>query len=183
MAIIYAYEGPAGSGKGWEIQQLRALYPRANILDRPTMPREQEPWFGAYSSSYLEYQAIAFATMSQKDVVVDRFMLSRWIYRAIQNNNGKLGSIWYNELTMSWRNLKNVAMMEAWNRLANKSLLQPTAIITVLLPPLHLLIGQREQSGKEYPFSAKLELELYTEMIQKLQSDPITGISVEIDRY
>lgn len=183
MAIIYAFEGPSGAGKSYAVKKTIEMYPNAPILERPAMPREQKPWFGAYSSSYLEYQAIAYATMSQGPVIVDRFMMSRWIYRAIQDNNGRLQSAWYNELTTSWRNLKNVAMMEAWNRLANKSLLQPTAIITVLLPPLHQLQFQRQTTNKQYPFPAQLELELYTEMAQRLRSDPIPGISVEIDRY
>ncbi len=183
MSVIYAWEGPAGSGKDFRYNKAKTLL-GSNIIpiDRPVLPRCLENWAGAWSSSFMEYQAAAAATMSQKNVLCNRFLLSRWVYRAFQFNDGKLNDTWYAEMARSFRRLKTMAVAEAWDRMGQALYLHPNVEITVLLPDLHVLEHQRAITGKLYPFPAIYELNTYSYIAKQLQERPITGITIHIDR-
>lgn len=175
--MIHAFEGPSGSGKGYAVEHWEGPALR---MERPVLPRCLDPWAGAWSSSFLEYQAIAAATMSRQDVVVDRFLLSRWVYRAWDDGTFKLRPTWYAEMNRSVRRLKTMAVAEAWDRIGQAIYLHPLVKLTVLLPELHVLEQQRSWTGKYYPFSGLIETRLYREIAERLISDPIQGVDVTI---
>lgn len=179
MSIIYAFEGPSGSGKGYQVE---AFHSGVMKLDRPVLPRCLDNWAGAWSSSFLEYQAIAAATMGRQDVCVDRFLISRWVYRAMQFDGGMLRPQWYAEMARSFRRLKGMAVAEACDRMGNAIFLHPAVELVVLLPDLHKLELQRQQTGKLYPFNGTAESVLYGTITYRLMHDPIRGIQVTILR-
>lgn len=182
MSTIWAFEGPSGSGKGYSVEQFTNGGKEFIVPIRPVLPRCLDNWAGAWTSSFLEYQAIAAATMSQKDVCVDRFLISRWIYRAMQFNNNILTDDWYEEMKRSFRRLKVMAVAEAWDRMGRVLYMHPTVELIVLLPSLNKLDAQRAQTGKEYPFDAYYESLLYCATADRLIQDPIQGVTVTIVR-
>jgi hypothetical protein len=182
MSIIYAVEGPSGSGKDYWFDEQKKQQPTIIAIERPVLPRCPDSWAGSWSSSFLEYSAIAAATMSQQNVLANRFALSRWVYRAMQFDNGVLRPQWRSEMANSFRRLKTLAVAEAWDRMGQAIYMHPYVELTVLLPNLHVLERQRSQTGKLYPFSGLKELELYTEIVDVLAAEPIPHIYVKVHR-
>ncbi len=166
---IVAFEGPSGSGKSyhlaiWESEGYR-------VLRRTPSPRVNTNGFGAWSSAGHEYTAIAAATMEPDvPVFVDRFLLSRWVYRALQFNRGVLTDEWQFEMIRSLRRMLSTASNDKADRMYAAPGLYPKITINVLLPSLEVLYMQRRASGKEYPFDAEQELTLYHE-VSLLQSN------------
>lgn len=185
MSII-AYEGPAGSGKGFHISQLKGLLgdePTVSFLPRPSLPRDLGPQVGAWSSSYLEYMAISAATMMPETTFyVDRFILSRWVYKAIEEH-GLVDLQLERKVAQSWFDMRNLADDEAHRRIGGVLRLHATADIKVLMPSIGQLAANRMQGraqGREYPFSPCQELDLYRQVATRVGKANIPGLTVEI---
>ncbi len=169
---IVAYEGPSGSGKSYKLKQLEG-----RVIRRPNFSNERvhTPGFGAWSSSAQEYMCIAAATM-EPDIPVysDRFLLSRWVYRAIQSNKGYLSHEWKYEIIDSLRRMLSMASHDMCNRMDVAPGLYPEITINVRLPTLSTLNDYRGMSGKEYPFDGETELRLYRQVAEELRTDLLT---------
>jgi len=181
MGII-AWEGPAGSGKSWRIRQMQAGED-VTILERPKLPRNLGPALGAWSSSWLEYQAVSAAVMwPKRTFVVDRFLLSRWVYRAIEE--GELDEFkTRRRLQGCWDALVTMAQGEAWRRMGVWVNEPPQVLLNVLLPDLEELCERRRSGladGKTYPFSPATELTLYAQVARL--ADGLPGVTVRIVR-
>lgn len=179
MSTIYAFEGPSGSGKGYQFSAHALAHPDWFRMDRPHLPREMTSWMGAWSSSFLEYMAISAAMFSGRDVLVDRFLFSRPVYRAMQFNNNQLLIGWRQDVIDSWEALQRSALGEASRRLGTVHL-PVTANIMVLLPPLSILLSRRQFTNKEYPFDAKIESDLYEQIAEEFRTRPHEGIDVRV---
>ena len=177
---IVAVEGPAGSGKSTWIRQQVLSKPDYHFIQRPQWPRQMNAEDGAINSSVYEFHGILDATLYRTPVLMDRFLLSRWVYRALQS--GSLTNSFRSEMNSSWRNMRNCAVNEAHARLdQDKIYVQPPAHITVLLPAYSELSERRNKTvGKTYPFSAQDELDLYYIIATALMEHPIFGIDVTI---
>jgi hypothetical protein len=190
-ARIYAIEGPAGSGKSTWLRRKRHELSLGDtkymVLDRPTFPRQHETGMGAWSSSYLEYQAIAAAVMMpDRDYYVDRFLLSRWVYRAIQFNGGELTPNWRREMENSYHQLRTTAIAEANFRIDYNFYRTALVHITLLMPSLNQLMYQRAQASETlrvYPFDAATELRAYGEIFAGLTREPLFGTVIELVKY
>jgi len=186
MAWITAIEGPAGSGKSTMFEKLIDTYkgyPNQTFFARPQFPRSMSPGLGAWGSSYLDYMAIAAAIMMpENDYWVDRFLISRTVYMAIQDNNSQLFPDWYQRLHNSYTMLVTTAICDANYRIALDFRDRPKVEIRVLVPSLKQLLVQREQAsrttGRSYAFRAETERALYLEVALGLQQEPIPGIAI-----
>lgn len=175
MATIYAYEGPSGSGKGYHLNLAEAQ--GYNYLPRPTYPRNQGPHLGSFSSSSYEYTCIAYATMMEQDVWADRFLLSRFVYRAFEE--GKLDPQAARvRIHNSWANMRELAQAEAMTRLGH-SMMPISAHIYLLMPTVGRLQHQRHHSGREYPFDLIQESRYYRDIYRAIEADPIWGVEIE----
>jgi hypothetical protein len=186
MSII-AYEGPAGSGKGFHLSQLKGLLQHeasVKFLPRPSLPRDLGPEVGAWSSSYLEYMAIAAATMMPETTFyVDRFVLSRWVYKAIDTDNGLVDLQLERKVAQSWFDMRNLADDEAFRRIGGILRLHCEANIKVLMPSIGQLAANRMQGraqGREYPFSPCQELDLYRQVATRIGRANIPGLTIDI---
>lgn len=185
MSIV-AYEGPAGSGKGFHLSQLKGVLANEEsvaFIPRPSLPRDLGPQVGSWSSSYLEYQAIAAATMMpEKTFYVDRFILSRWVYKAIEDHGLVEPKLEW-KVAAGWEEMKELADNEAWRRIGGALRPSVTANIKVLLPSIGQLASNRMQGraqGREYPFSPCQELDLYRQVAIRVQNARIPGITIDI---
>lgn len=179
VPVIWAVEGPAGAGKStWIAKQPENLF----RIKRPEMPRNQGPVLGSWSSSLNEYAAITYATMFRADCLVDRFLLSRAVYRAIEE--GSLRSSWYRDMRSMYRSLLNTAVDQYHYRVDDTHIvLQPHVHITVLIPTEERLNQQRETCDKMYPFKAGVEIYLYDIIAEELSvCAPLPGVTVEVLR-
>lgn len=169
MGNIIAIEGPAGSGKSTLVKGLASVRPDLVTIERPTFGRSIGPALGSWSSSYLEYQAIAGATMTEHTFLTDRFLLSRWVYRHFEGiGTGPSHSV--DQMLNSYSNLHTTAMAEMVMRTGLGHTHPLCVFIIVLLPSLHNLIKQRRFGGKHYPFGASKELYLYSELAEELDN-------------
>lgn len=178
---IIAFEGPAGSGKGWHMDQARALAGEgAAFLERPRLPRDLGAAVGAWSSAYLEFMAISAAVMMpEKTFYSDRFLLSRWVYKAIEDG-GRLDRDFERKLEESWHRMCALAQCEAMARIGYRPWGRPDAEVIVLLPSLEGLVSRRRMAfarGREYPFSPELELRLYREALARAQDIVLPALS------
>lgn len=183
--MIIAYEGPSGSGKSYNKEQYIKNNSNVHTITRQIMGRVVDKAAGAYMSSADDYAAIAVATMDgTRDVVVDRFLLSRPVYWAMQWNNNNLHTDWYYQIKSSLSNMCSMSCAEAYNRCVYDEVifLQPDIEITVLLPTLYDLEWRRWFANKEYPFDAKIELELYSHIALTLIERPLRGVIVTLSQ-
>lgn len=187
---IVAYEGPAGSGKGFHLSKLQQLpnfggREDVTFIPRPSLPRDLGPQLGAWSSSFLEYQAICAAVMMpERTFYVDRFVLSRWVYKAFEDG-GQIDANLEYHVEMSWEQLGTVAVVEAMRRIGRTQVwTRPEATIFVLLPSLERLVANRRkawaESGRQYPFNPASELKMYREVALRVQDAHIPGLSVHL---
>lgn len=177
---LIAYEGPSGSGKGYNVAKLAADEPHLWVMERPTFGRVLENWEGAWTSSYLEYQAVAAAVMGVKNVLVDRFLISRWVYRAMQFGHNTPPEYCFEEMSTSFRNMVRMAIDERTLRLHGMAQSTFRCQIRVLLPTLDELQRRRALSGKQYPFDAVQELALYRFFAVGLRDRPTNWLEVVI---
>lgn len=182
--MIIAFEGPSGAGKDYKKEVL--LKARGSQLvhtiTRQKMGRVVDIAAGAYMSSADDYAALAAATMDgTRDVIIDRFMLSRPVYWAIQFNSGFLEADWYYRVRSSLDNMRRMAVDEAYNRVPEGVIfLQPDIEIIIILPTIGQLEYQRTLSGKNYPFDATQELALYSQIAVTLLDRPLRGVTVTL---
>lgn len=187
MGII-AFCGPSGSGKSYRKEQYLKEHSNVHTITRQSMGRIVDRAAGAYMSSADDYAAVAVATMDDtRDVVVDRFLLSRSVYWAMQFNYNRLAPEWYGYIRASLNNLRTLAITEAYNRcptpIADDVIfLQPDIEITVILPTIYELKYRRKLSGKNYPFDARIELELYSHIALTLIERPLRGVTITLSQ-
>lgn len=189
---ILAFEGPAGSGKGFHIDKLRASPEYGGnedvvFLERPKLARNLGPQVGAWSSSYLEYQAVSAAVMMPtRTFVVDRFLLSRWVYKAFEEFSG-LDRDFVTNLQCGWYSMVELACAESDRRIGPATFEEhgwsPQAHIKVLLPSLDQLCWNRLQSGRQYPFNPQKELYLYREAALRTQDALWMDLTIELVEF
>lgn len=181
--MIIAFEGPSGAGKDYHKEQYLKIHSNIHTITRQKMGRMVDMSAGAYLSSADDYAAVAAATMDQtRDVVVDRLLLSRPVYWAIQFNCGELHKDWYFQVRASLDNMRSMAISEAYNRCVSDEVifLQPDIEMFIILPTLERLEYQRTLSGKRYPFDAAQELRLYSQIAMGLLDRPLRGVTITL---
>lgn len=182
MGTIFAVEGPSGAGKDHFISH----YPDPGIfkIPRPIYPRLLSPKLGVYSSSIADYQAIAYAMIMDQDCMVNRFLLSRYVYMAFEKGMlpGSISYDWFkfNAAADLWKSflghmnhVKEEYYLRDWNQLR---VTVPTIIMTVILPNMEILRARRANTGKEYPFDPVIESTLYWDLVQALR--PYTHLQI-----
>lgn len=181
MSII-AFEGPSGAGKNFHKEQHLKTHSNVHTITRQKMGRVVDTAAGAFMSSADDYAAVAAATIDgTRDVVVDRFLISRPVYWAIQYNNGQLHAEWYTYIRESLNILRYAAVNEAYNRVPDGVIfLQPDIEIIIILPTIGQLEYQRTLSGKKYPFDAAQELALYSQIAMTLLDRPLRGVTITL---
>lgn len=188
---IVAYEGPAGSGKGFHLSKLQQLpnfggREDVTFIPRPTLPRNLGPQLGAWSSSYLEYMAICAATMMpERTFYVDRFVLSRWVYKAFEEND-QVDPQLERKVRASWNEMCELALCEAHRRIGVVLRRPAEATIRVLMPSLEQLCANRRvgmESGRSYPFSPCQELDLYRQVATRVKNAGIPGLAVVLVEF
>jgi hypothetical protein len=162
---ILVVEGPAGSGKSTIIDLLDSVgfYPlhktSKNVRDY------QELGDAALMSQIKDIKNFARAIQLTPDEipVMDRFILSQQVYGAIRRADNRLASP--HQLITHIHEMSDLLLSDYLMRQGvhiGKAHVSPVEVyFLVLLPSVARLNYQRGTSGKEYPFSAKREIELY----------------------
>lgn len=170
--MIVAFEGPAGAGKDYALAQMEG----GIKIERPTnLPRNMKPEMGAWTSSVFDYQAIAASVMfPHANVYVNRFLLSRFIYQAIEQGKDTLTREFEANVLKTYTNLLNTACDEADTRLdLVRAQYREQVTINVIIPDLETLVARRKKSsevtGRRYPFSPQLERSLYLQAVERMQ--------------
>lgn len=174
--VIYVVEGPAGAGKSTYMETALFHLP---TIPRPTHPRFRGPAYGAMSQSVSDFNALMYAACYQEDVAVDRFLISRWVYMWIEDQKN-FSRHWYEIMDLSYRQLRQTAYSEAAARMGRQVRLFPTVEMLILLPTLDQLLSQRAMTGKEYPMSAKQELDYYRIIADRMTCEPLDRINVSV---
>lgn len=176
---LIVLEGPAGAGKSFMTKMLKRTvegacfpyYPYRVRIDRPrtydgawgiqlSMAKDAMAYIGALN-------AIERSSHQKPVVLIDRFVVSQWVYGTIRNG--------YNGPGLNW-GVDNIGSAGAWMRGLTTNLpirtrndwsfqmYQPIHVDWVfLIPELKLLEYFRAKSDKEYPYPAGTELAIYSE--------------------
>ena len=174
--VIHAVEGPAGAGKSTYMETDLSHLP---TIPRPVHPRDRGPAYGAMSQSVSDFNALMYAACYQDDVAVDRFLISRWVYYWIEDPKNFTQN-WYTIMDLSYRGLRQTAYSEAAARMGRAVRLYPTIELLILLPTLPQLLEQRALTGKTYPHDARVELDYYRIIADRMICEPLDRINVSV---
>lgn len=182
---LFVMEGPAGSGKSFQISINNDLWtevPRVATLPRP---RSYDGLEGIMLSQLKDMQTstvLAYQDPS-KTYVVDRWLLSQLVYGSIRQNRG-LHSGYVFELIKS--GIQNIACAFEEKMIRSRDI-QPSFKLNIvvdfliLLPTVELLTMQRSGGKKEYPYDPETEIKMYRTMADILSSQDIEVHTFESD--
>jgi len=174
---VLAIEGPAGSGKSTLVRELVARGYVQPPSDYPR-PREYVGIEGQRLSLLKDYNSLAFiATSTAPRVVLDRFLLSAFIYEFIRANRAdphplKMDPAALVEGFECWASILDAssALLDSWGSNTARTGKVSWLVYVPADETLHArrLHASREE-GREYPFEAAAEAALYREAFYQLK--------------
>lgn len=175
---IFIFEGPAGAGKSTMIESLRDRMPFELIklpIELPR-PREYGPHAPLLSQLKDVLQILSAVQSPQSFLVMDRFFISQLVYQSIRVGDDMQSSLIRAVHKNSYLDGHMYSLIDMLNQDLDRRELRPVERVRqafmmhyiFLLPQLDVLIERRKQSGKEYPFDPKEELDRYKQVYLEL---------------
>lgn len=159
---VLIFEGPAGAGKTTAIKALQRMFPGIHLYDSKgkfTRPRNYE---GIEHTALIKDVAqIGYMLSTEHSVIAfDRFWISSLIYDKLRRKETLT-------LTETERCLEALFSMISWmahfytDRKYSHVNTEFRLIWHLVVPPVEVLIEQRKETGKEYPFDPAREFWMY----------------------
>lgn len=186
---IYVVEGPAGSGKTRLIQALaeRGIWTPVEPIIDFERPRAFSGPEGVAYSLVKDHISMTSALMTPRDTipVIDRWMLSQWVYGEIRRNELFDLAHGYSQAFSAMSSVNSIALELLYRqgkRMADIGSVVVYVHIFVLLPGLDLLKRNREKAGRSFPYDPKTETHKYRGIVNRFGAVPI-GVHLDVCGY
>lgn len=174
---LFIVEGPAGSGKSYQIKSNSDLWKEVPRVAELPRPRSYDGLEGIMLSHLKDTQtAVSLAYQDWNQVhVVDRWVLSQLVYGALRGKFRIHSGLVY---ALIQSGIQNIAAAVEERMIRSHQVPGPTRLdlhleFLILLPEPDSLIQQRVEGKKEYPYSARDEISMYRMLADILHSQDI----------
>jgi hypothetical protein len=191
-------EGPAGCGKSTLIEKLEHKGVAASLMNwdetiQLERPRSYEGDFGVMHSQLKDIFSIqralyTWASGEDKPIMIDRFLLSQWVYGTIRQGLRNLNQQWGTKIILGGADLIGLS----WDHFLSRLFVEPKSVgiyllYWILVPEPGLLADLRANSGKIYPYDPYQEAFLYKEaayamlkLAEEIESDLVSPICLQV---